>query len=296
MHRMQAQMCQSLTANARRVARWAGVLGFLVALPAVASHAQTKPQPRPQPPEPLTEARRLYNEGRFDDSLAIARAAADVPNTRPGALLLVGRAALERYRLTGEQPDLDLARESLRTVDASRLDPGERVEFAIGLGETLYFDQAHGAAAEMFQGILEHEAAFGSGARDRLLDWWCGAVDRLAQAKPAAERAALYDSIVARMGQELRRDLTLAVPNYWIPAALLAKGDADAAWDAAMAGWLRAQMAAWGASETRADIDVLVQQAIVPERARKVGRTDADAEAAATALLADWATFKDRWR
>jgi hypothetical protein len=94
----------------------------------------------------------------------------------------------------------------------------------------------------------------------------------------------------------LRRDLTLAVPNYWIPAALLAKGDADAAWDAAMAGWLRAQMAAWGASETRADIDVLVQQAIVPERARKVGRTDADAEAAATALLADWATFKDRWR
>jgi phage terminase Nu1 subunit (DNA packaging protein) len=289
-------MCQSLTASARKATRWAAILGLLVALPAVASHAQPTSQPRPRPPEPLTEARRLYNEGRFDDSLAIARAAADVPNTRPGALLLVGRAALERYRLTGEQPDLDLARESLRTVDASRLDPRERVEFAIGLGETLFFEQAHGAAAEMFQGILDHEAAFGSGSRDRLLDWWAGAIDRLAQAKPAAERGTLYDSLVARMVQELRRDLTLAAPNYWIPAALLAKGDADAAWDAAMAGWLRAQMAAWGTSEARADIDVLVQQAIVPERARKVGRTDADVEAATNALLADWAAFKDRWR
>jgi len=96
-------------------------------------------------------------------------------------------------------------------------------------------------------------------------------MDRLAQAKPAAERGTLYDSLVARMVQELRRDLTLAAPNYWIPAALLAKGDADAAWDAAMAGWLRAQMAAWGTSEARADIDLLVQQAIVPSARGRSG-------------------------
>jgi hypothetical protein len=88
--------------------------------------------------------------------------------------------------------------------------------------------------------------------------------------------------------------------GYWLAAASRASGDVERAWHAALAGWLRATLADDRGAALRADLDRLVMQAIIPERASKAvkidtpGRADLVKEAQA-AMTIEWDTFKKAW-
>jgi len=247
------------------------------------------------PPDLLAEARRLFAAGRFDEAIATAELARALPAHAASARIIVGRARLELYRLGGRPEDLDAAREALRDLDPAPLPARERTELIVGLGTTLYFEQEYGASAEVFDGIVERATELGPSARHQVLDWWATAVDRDAQLRAGPERDASYEVLAARMMTELQRDETCAPASFWIAAASRARGDLDRAWDAALAGWLRAAFTEGGGAALRADLDLLVLQGIIPDRARRAGGTPQDIEKTVTALAEEWESFKSRW-
>jgi hypothetical protein len=70
-------------------------------------------------------------------------------------------------------------------------------------------------------------------------------------------------------------------------------GDLDTAWDAAVAAWVRAALAP-DSTQLRSDIDRLVTEAIIPERARsRQGRETADA---AESMRSQWSVIKEQWK
>ena len=93
-----------------------------------------------RPPDPLGEARQLYNLGRYEAAMAAADGLRDEWQTRHAAHLIYGRAAIERFRQTADAADLAKGRDALRAVDASRLDARDRLDLIVGLGQALYFD------------------------------------------------------------------------------------------------------------------------------------------------------------
>lgn len=101
--------------------------------------------------DPLSDARRLYNQGQFDAAEQAARDAARTPALVDGARVVLGRIQLERYRRTPAAADLSGAIATFRTVDTSRLDTRERIELVIGLAEALYLEDRFGAASAMFE-------------------------------------------------------------------------------------------------------------------------------------------------
>lgn len=251
-------------------------------------------QGTPEPPA-LAEARRLYNQGRYDAAITSAQQAAQLPQYRNPATLVLARARLERYRQTAEAPELKGATDDLRSVDASRLDARDRIELVVGLGQALYLDGHFRAAAEVFSSALDNASVLGPGARDQLLDWWATALDRDAQARPAADRGPFYDRLVAQMEQELRKDAGAASASYWLAAGLRLRGDLDRAWDAALAGWVRAQLARDRGAALRPDLDQLMRDGIIPDRARRNAASGQEPEQLATALSAEWEQFKEKW-
>jgi tetratricopeptide (TPR) repeat protein len=243
----------------------------------------------------LGEARRLYNAGRYEAAMAEAAPLVETPEVRPGALLVLGRAGLERFRQTAEPVDLSRAREALRAIDASSLEPRDRVELIVGLGEALYLEESFNAAAQVFDMALGHMEEVGAQSRDQLLDWWATALDRYAQTRPWGERLVIYRQVIDQMRAELRRDAGSAAASYWIAAALRARGETDAAWDAAMSAWVRAQLTPDRGAALRPDVDRLVLQGIIPDRARRLASPPPDLEQAITSMAAEWDTFKKRW-
>jgi len=242
-------------------------------------------------PDALAQARRLYNLGEYERALEAAREAAASPVTAASARLVIGRINLERYRQSAQSADLEEAHGALRALDPQVLDPRERVELQVGLAELLYFDDHFGAAAELFDPVLEASSALGPNAHERVLDWWASALDRQAQA--SADRASVYERIVVRMEQELRRDSASVPAAYWLSAASRGAGDLDRAWAAACAGWIRAVAARDRGVALRADLDRLVTQAIIPDRAAR--SPIRDRRQATAALIADWESFKKIW-
>ena len=85
--------------------------------------------------------------------------------------------------------------------------------------------------------------------------------------------------------------------GYWLAAAARASGDIERAWHAALAGWLRATLAEDRGAALRADLDRLVNQAIIPERAAKLAKADQSRRdpKAQTAMSAEWDAFKKSW-
>jgi tetratricopeptide (TPR) repeat protein len=242
-------------------------------------------------PDALAIARRLYNLGQYDRALEAAREAAANPTTAASARLVIGRINLERYRTSNQSADLEDAHAALKAIDPQTLDPRERVELQVGLAELLYVDEHFGAAAELFDPVLEASSALGPNAHERVLDWWATALDR--QAQSSSDRAPLYERIVARMEQELRRDPTSAPAAYWLAAASRGAGDLDRAWAAASAGWIRAVAARDRGVTLRVDLDRLVTQAIIPDRAARSPMRDR--RQATAALIAEWESFKKSW-
>ena len=241
----------------------------------------------------LGEARRLYNAGQFDDAERQARVAIDQPANANSARIVLGRIQLERFRKAPSQAYLDDARKALREVNPQTLDQRERLELTLGFAETLFLEDRFLAAAEIFAPVIDASTLLGPAAHARVLDWWATAVDRHAQTRPLAERAALYGTVADRMKGELARDPGSVPAGYGVVAAARGAGDLDRAWSAASAGWIRAVLGPDRGVILRGDLDRLVVHALIPERAARL--SPRDPSLALTGLLAEWEAFKAGW-
>lgn len=119
-------------------------------------------------------------------------------------------------------------------------------------------------------------------------------MDRDAQRRPVNRRSPVFERVIARMEEEIRSDSGSAPANYWLAAAARGAGDVDRAWDAAVAGWVRAGLAAHGADKLREDLDRLVTQALIVERART--RPAPEQQDAMTGLRGEWESLKSQWK
>lgn len=243
--------------------------------------------------DPLVEARRLYNLGQYDEAERAAREAVRVATTAEAARLVLGRIYLERYRRTADEADLATGRETLQSIDARGFDLRDRLELTIGIGEALYLEDRFGAAGEVFESALDLAGALGAIAHERLLDWWATALDRLAQSRPRELRKPTYRRVLVRMEKEISLDPGSTPASYWLAAAARGIGDPERAWHAAVAGWVRAPLARDRGAALRADLDRLVVQGIIPERAARLGNRDP--KQAIAGMLAEWEAFKTSW-
>ena len=257
-----------------------GFAGSLMAAPAGAA-------------DPLAEARRLYNLGQYDGAARMAREAIRVTASAESARLVLGRIHLERFRQSADPEDRVRAREALRAVNPQGLERRERAELIIGQGEALYLDDHFGTAAELFERALDTAEPLGPGAHERLLDWWATAVDRLALTRPREQREPFYARIVSRMEKELAADPSSGPASYWLAAAARGAGNLDRAWYAAMAGWVTAPLAKDHGAALRADLDRLMVQGIIPDRAVKL--QPRDTKQAAAVMLSEWEALKASW-
>jgi tetratricopeptide (TPR) repeat protein len=243
--------------------------------------------------DPLAEARRLYNLGQYDMAATMAREAIKVPATAESARLVLGRICLELYRRTADAADLTEARESLRAINPQALDRRERAELTVGLGETVFLEDRFGAASELFERVLDSSSELGAAAHERVVDWWASALERQALALPREARAPLYLRILNRMEKELTLDPTSPPGWYWLAAAARGSGNLDRAWNMAMAGWVTAMLAPDRGAALRADLDRLVVQGIIPDRAKRLQPRDWQQTAAV--MLSEWDAFKANW-
>ncbi|MEW6321738.1 MAG: hypothetical protein AB1635_11730 [Acidobacteriota bacterium] len=245
-------------------------------------------------PADLARARTAYNQRQFDVAIEAATAARRTPATADAAAVVLARAHLERYRERVDPADLAAARTALGAVRADVLGARDRVEYLLALGQALFLEDDFGAAARVLESAVEVAAGGDPRLREAALDWWGSAVERHAAGVPADARRDAFARLGDRMARELAREPGLAAAAYWVAAAARGEGQAAQAWDAAIAGWVRARLAGDRAAALRADLDRLVREGIIPDR---VARLAPEARARAEAdLRAEWALVKERWR
>jgi len=175
--------------------RWAWIVLCLIACGPDARAADDR--------DPLARARLLYNQRQFEAAIAAADQVRLNPARADSADLIAARAYLEQFRESEADDDLANARERLRRIHPGRFGPHERVEFIVGLGETLYFDSSYGAAASVFESVIAPASALTPDERERVLDWWASALDRDARPRSEFERQPIYQRIRDRMTAEL---------------------------------------------------------------------------------------------
>ena len=269
-----------------RMFRFVMVL-VLVGLPGLAGAAD---------PPALARARVLYNAGNYDAAIEAAASARTDPKAADAAALVIARAHLERFRSApagDPNGDLPAARAALTGIRTAALNARDQLDLLIGLGQTLYFGDSFGPAADIFDSALGRASMLNAAERARLIDWWATALDRQAQAQPADRRLPIFTRIVDRMQQELRDDPGSANANYWLVVGIRGVGDLDRAWDAAIAGWVRATLGS-DASGLRTKLDRVVVDALIPERARV--RPVREQQDAAAAMRTEWEKIKSEWR
>lgn len=248
----------------------------------------------------LVKARALFNAANYEGAIDAASVARKEPQWADAGALIVARSRLERYRQSGSATELAEAREALRGVKSASLTPRDQVDLLIGLGQALYFGEVFGAAADLFDTALEKGRALEKGMllgeRDRtlLLDWWATALDREAQLRSFERRAPVYERIGARMDRELHSDPSSAVANYWRVIAARGAGDFDLAWSAAISAWVRSTLNPATTEQLRTDLDRVVGQALIPERAR--AHPARDSQDAVALLAAEWDLVKQNWK
>jgi hypothetical protein len=242
---------------------------------------------------PTTDARKLYNQGLYELAIKAATEARQSGGDIDEASLIFARAHLERFRQTRDAHNLTEAQVALRGVDATHLPAGAQTEFTLALGQWLFLAEKFRAAAELFDSASAGVDGLGPVARDRVLDWWATAIDRQAQEDPT-HRAALYQRIVDRMEVELREQPGSTAAGYWLAAAARSMGDTERAWHAALAGYVRAHIAADRGVALRADLDRLVATAVIPERARQMSPTG-EVKPAIDAMTTEWEQIKALW-
>ena len=265
------------------------VIGAVVFMLVLAAGAATAAEP-----VALATARALYNAGRFAAAIESATEARRDPQFAAAAALVLARAHLERDRLGADPADLTTARDTLATIRSDALSVRDQVDLLIGLGQTLYLVDSFGAAAELFDTALGRGTMLPSRDRRMLLDWWAAAVEREALTRAPDRRAPLFARLAERMNRELLLEPGSPVANYWLVAAARGEGDLDRAWDAAVAAWVRATLSPDSAATLRADLDRLMQDALILERTRT--RPAREQPEATAALRAEWAMVKQNWK
>jgi hypothetical protein len=242
----------------------------------------------------LARARTAYNERRFDEAIVAATMARRVAETADAASIVLVRALLERYRERADPSDLSTAREVLGTVRASALTERDRLELLLAFGEALFLEDDFGAAAEILESGIARAAVTAPDLAEAMLEWWASAVERQASLLPPEPRKAQFSRLIGPMSAELARVPTSPAASYWMVVGLWGSGDVDRAWDAAVAGWVRARLAGDRAASLRADLDHLVLQGVIPDRVRHIAL---DQRAAAESQLkAEWELVKERWK
>jgi hypothetical protein len=247
-------------------------------------------------PPALARARTLYNSADYDGAILAATEARRQAPVADAAALVLGRAHLERYRQRADATDLSAAREALAAVHPAALSARDRVDLLVGLGQSLFLGEAFGAAGELFDTALAQASLLSPKGRFLLLDWWASALAREAQTRPLERRGPVYERIAVRMEEELRRDPANAPASYWLAVAARGAGDFDRAWDAAVAGWVRASLSPETISSVRTDLDRLVTQALIPERARLQAAAGLDQQKIASTLTEEWDLIKQQWK
>ena len=235
-----------------------------------------------------------YNAGKFDEAIAAATDAMHAASQANAAAVVLGRSHLERFRMTNTGSDLEAARAALRQVVPDKLAPRDRVEFLVGLGESLYLEGCtgcFGAAAEMFQIALARSDA--GADRDAVFEWWASALDRQAQFGKETDPTAVYKRLLDGANQELAVNDRSASATYWLMAAAHGTGDLERAWGAAIAGWVRARTLGAKGDALRTDLDRFVTQVLLPERARQEAPDDARPSLAR--LVAQWEEIKSKY-
>ena len=96
------------------------------------------------------------------------------------------------------------------------------------------------------------------------------------------------------MEEEITREPGSAPANYWLAAAARGMGDIDRSWHAAVAGWIRAGLSSDQTAVLRADLDQLVNEALIPERVK--ARPVAEQPDVEAALRAEWELLKAQWK
>lgn len=242
----------------------------------------------------LAKARTLYNQRQFDGAIEAATVASKDASTADAAAVVLARAHLERYRERANPDDLSAARTALGTVRVSNLDTRDNVDFLMALGEALFFEDDYGAAATLFESGIDAAVAQGPQTGEAMLEWFGSAVERHADALERDARIAVFGRLRERMTRELSKNPGSAAAAYFLVVAIRGVGEPVDAWNAAIAGWVRARLAGARSATLRADLDKLVLEGIIPDRVRSVA---ADKRAQAESdLRGEWAVVKERWK
>jgi hypothetical protein len=195
--------------------------------------------------------------------------------------------------MLADAAELTEARIAFAAVRPAALSPRDRFDLLVGLGQALYLGENFGAAAELFDTALSQPVLLPDRDRMLLLDWWATALDREAHRLPADRRAALFQQVRERMEIEVRVDPGSQPANYWLTASARGAGEIDRAWHAAVAGWIRATLRPETAEALRDDLDRLVNQALILERART--RPPTEQGDALAAFRSEWEGIKNQW-
>lgn len=242
----------------------------------------------------LASARDFYNARQFDEAIEAAREARATPETSDAAAVVLARAHLERYRTGADPTDLGAAREALGAVRADQLDASDRLDFLIALGASLFLEDDFGAAAELFDSAAIHASRVRPAAREPVLDWFGSAVERRAATLADDARERLFTRLTMRMEAELAEAPGSRAAAYWVVASLRGQSALDRAWDAAVAGWVRARLAGSESAALRADLDKLVLEGLIPDLASLA--PEAERGARTSQLRAEWELVKQKWR
>jgi hypothetical protein len=214
------------------------------------------------------------------------------PAASTSATLIAARARLERFRHTKDPQDLTAARNDLVSIDPRKLGPQEAIEWQIGIGTALFLDDQPGPASEMFTSVIESaRGRLTQPEFEKLLEWWAATLWRVADALSGPARKDAYLAMQSAVRDELDRNPLSCPATYWAVVARRGVGDLDGAWNAAVAGWIRAG----GQPEStnfRVDLDRFVTQTLIPERAQARTGQRLDSSATTTEI----ATLKEEWR
>jgi hypothetical protein len=246
----------------------------------------------------LTRARLLYNQGKFDESMAAAEFARSRPKTASSAGLVIARARLERFRKSGNQQDLAESRKELIALDPRVLSAPEAVEWNIGLGEALVFEHQLGPASKIFgETIPLARTRLTPAEMDKLIEWWASASSGLAETLSGTSRTEKYSDVLSMLKTVTDEKMPSRAAVYWSVVASRGMNDFDSSWNAAVAGWIRARSMD-GGDQLRKDLDAFVTGTLIPERAQ--ARTGQPLDVRATtaevfAITEEWRGLTERW-
>ena len=175
-------------------------------------------------------ARELYNAGRVDE--AAEQAEADwVATASAEAGLVLARAKLDRFSRLESGSDLSDARQLLDRIDVTTLLPAQKLDWEVGVATGLFLAGRAGPSGVMFERLLDHPLLEGA-ERDRVLNWWATAVDRVGrdQLPTNGPRRTARWLVVSRESSSGIRHRGRACTGVWWPPVAPATRSMPGTW------------------------------------------------------------------